>query len=230
MPINQGSKTILVVDDMRTNRSMIEFMLQKNGYRTLSAASGIECIQMATSKQPDLILLDIMMPDLDGIAVCRRLRNDPRTGSLPIIYVTSDTDDNTLSRAFDAGGNDYIRKPINKIELIKRVQAAFLNETLAQKNKEEEKLRSVLSMSGTICHEINQPLQYISGISQLLLMDLKPGTPAYEKIVKMKAQIDRMGEITKRLMKVSRVDAVSYVGDTKILSLREARSFPESLG
>ncbi|GAB6904787.1 putative Response regulator receiver protein [Desulfosarcina cetonica] len=215
----QAKKKILVVDDLLTNRKIVEHMLEKGGYQTMSAASGMECIQMATSRQIDLILLDIMMPDMDGIEVCKRLRKDSRTGAMPVIFVTSATDDGTLSRAFDAGGNDYIRKPVNRVELIKRVQAAFVHEALAQKNKEEEKLRSVLSMSGTICHEINQPLQYISGISQLLLMDLEKGSKAYEKIAKMKVQIDRMGEITKRLMQISRVDAVSYIGETKILSL-----------
>lgn len=219
-----ANKRILVADDLRTNRKLLEQMLQKSGFQTISANSGTECIQKVSAQLPDLILLDIMMPDVDGIAVCRRLRNDSRVGAIPIIFVTAATDDGTLSRAFDAGGNDYIRKPVNKIELIKRIQAAFLNETLAQKNKEEEKLRSVLSMSGTICHEINQPLQYISGISQLLLMDLEKGSPAFEKVVKMKAQIDRMGEITKKLMQINRVDAINYVGDTQILSLSRQSS------
>ncbi len=218
---NQGNKKILVVDDVKTNLKIVEHMLKKRGYLTLTATSGFECISVAKSQHPDLILLDIMMPDMDGVDVCRQLRKDSRVGSTPIIFVTSATDDNTLSRAFDAGGNDYIRKPVNKIELIKRVEAAFVHETLAQKNKEEEKLRSVLSMSGTICHEINQPLQYISGISQLLLMDLEKGTKAYEKVTKMKTQIDRMGEITRKLMQISRVDAVQYLGDTQILSLEK---------
>ena len=137
--------------------------------------------------------------------------------AMNLIFVTSATDDNTLSRAFDAGGNDYIRKPVNRIELVKCVEAAFVQETLANKNKEEETLRSVLSMSETICYEINQPLQYISGISQLLLMDLEKGSKAYEKVTKMKTQIDRMGEITKKLMQINRVDAVSYLGDTDLI-------------
>ena len=194
---SQNSKKILVVDDLKTNRKIIEHILQKSGYQTISASSGFECTQVATSRHPDLILLDIMMPDIDGINVCKRLRKDSRTCSTPIIFVTSATDDNTLSRAFDAGGNDYIRKPVNRIELVKRVEAAFVQETLANKNKEEEKLRSVLSMSGTICHEINQPLQYISGISQLLLMDLEKGSKAYEKVAKMKPRLTEWEKLRK---------------------------------
>jgi DNA-binding response OmpR family regulator len=160
-----------------------------------------------------------MMPDVSGIDVCRKLRSDSRMGPVPIIFVTAVTDDHTLSKAFDAGGNDYIRKPVNKIELIKRVQAVFDHEALMKKNQEEEKLKSVLSMSGTICHELNQPLQYLLGVSQLLLMDLEKSTPAFQKVTKMKAQIDRMGEITKKLMYLNRVEACSYLGDTRIFSI-----------
>ncbi len=216
---NQSQKTILITDDQKTNRRMLQLMLKKNGYLTIEAASGFDCIRAVKEQNPDLILLDIMMPDISGIDVCRRLRNDVRVAMIPILFVTAATDDRTLSHAFDAGGNDYVRKPINKVELLKRIQAVFDLEKLIQKDKDEEKLQSVLSMSGTICHELNQPLQYISGASQLLLMDLDRNTPAYEKVSKMKTQIDRMGEITKKLMRITRVDAVNYLGGTKILSI-----------
>lgn len=214
-----SSKKILIVDDSSTNLKILYHILLKNGFQVISAENGYDCIQMTVNQKPDLVLLDIMMPEIDGIEVCRRLRKDSRIDHIPIIFVTAATDDNTLSKAFDAGGSDYIRKPINRVELLKRIQAAFAHEALMEKNREEEKLRGVLSLSGTICHEINQPLQYISGVSQLLMMDLDKNSSAYEMVAKMKTQVDRLGEITNKLMKLNKVDEIGYVGDTKILSL-----------
>ena len=212
-------KTILVADDLKTNRKMLQSILEKEGYLTIGAEKGYECIQLALDKRPNLILLDIRMPDINGIDVCRRLRGDSCMDAVQIIFVTAATDDRTLSQAFDAGGYDYIRKPVNRIELVKRIQAAFVHEKLIEKQQEENKLRSVLSMSGTVCHELNQPLQYISGNCQLLMMDLEKGSTAFQRVEKMKKQIDRMGSITKRLMQVSRVDAYTYLGETQILSI-----------
>lgn len=211
------NKTILIADDLATNRKMLEFLLQKTGYRTIGVNSGYDCLKEARSKKPDLLLLDIMMPDISGIDVCKRLRADAATEMMPVIFVTAATDDLTLSNAFDAGGNDYIRKPVNGIELTKRVQAVFDQEKIIETNREDEKLRGILSMSGTICHELNQPLQYISGACQILLMDLERGSPAYNRVIKMKEQVDRIGEMTKKLMQINKVEARSYVGDTKIL-------------
>lgn len=216
---NFPPKKILIVDDSLPNLTLLYHLLQKNGFQAIKAQNGYECIQATVNQKPDLVLLDIIMPDIDGIEVCRRMRNDSRIAHLPIIFVTAATDDTTLSRAFDAGGSDYIRKPVNKIELLKRIQAAFVHEELMQKNRDEEKLRGVLSLSGTICHEINQPLQYISGVSQLLMMDLEKNTPTYEMVVKMKSQVDRLGEITQKLMQINKIDEVNYLGDTKMLSL-----------
>ncbi len=214
-----SDKTILIADDLTSNRKMLEFLLEKIGYRTIGVNSGHDCLREARNRKPNLLLLDIMMPDISGIEVCKRLRADAATTMLPIIFVTAATDDQTLSKAFDAGGNDYIRKPINTIELTKRVQAVFEHEKLIETNRAEETLRGALSMSGTICHELNQPLQYISGACQILLMDLDKGSPAYNRVVKMKEQIDRLGEMTKKLMQINKVETRSYVGDTKILSL-----------
>ncbi len=219
MDKNLSQKKILIVDDSSTNLKLLHHILLNNRFQVISAENGYDCIQATVNHKPDLVLLDIMMPDIDGIEVCRRLRNDSRVSHLPIIFVTAATDDMTLSRAFDAGGSDYIRKPVNRVELLKRIQAAFVHEALMLKNQEEQKLRSVLSLSGTICHEINQPLQYISGVSQLLMLDLEKSSPSYEMVVKMKTQVDRLGEITRKLMKINKVDEVGYIGDTKILSL-----------
>jgi len=208
---------ILLVDDDLTNRMVLKNILEKNGYRTFSATGGAEGIAMCLSLTPDLLLLDIMMPETDGYTVCRRLRGNDATRRIPIIFITAATDDKTLELAFEAGGNDFIRKPVNRTELLSRVNSAFLQVEMIQAIESKEKLEGALTMSRTVCHELNQPLQYVSGMMQLLLLDLKEGTPAHERVVKMAGQVDRMGTITKKLMGISRVDARTYINDVTIL-------------
>lgn len=215
-----ANKTILVVDDSSTNRKLLELLLQKTGYRTVSATCGYECLQMVRNSKPDLILLDIQMEDISGIEVCKRLRADSLARMTPVIFVTAATDYQTLSKAFDAGANDYIRKPVNAIDLTKRVQAVFEHEKLVEIDREDQKLRGVIAMSGTVCHELNQPLQYIAGSCQILLMDLEKGSPSYNRVVKMKEQIDRLGELTKKLMEMNRMETRDYVGGSQIIALK----------
>lgn len=220
MPINKKKK-ILVVDDVKTNRRMLQNILEKNGFETNTAENGYDCIRSVLTQPPELILLDIEMPDISGIDVCRNLRNDSRVGPIPILFVTANTDDQTLSRAFAAGGNDFIRKPVNVVEVLKRVEANLQYIELIVAKRKGEELSNILAMNGTICHELNQPLQYIAGMSQVLLMDLKKGSDAFEKIEKMKVQIDRMDQIIKKLTRLNALDKRNYVGKTSIFALSE---------
>lgn len=217
--MDNSRRRVLVVDDVSTNRKLLQNILDKKGYRTSIAENGYDCIRAVLEQRPDLILLDIKMPDINGIEVCRKLRRDPRVGPIPILFVTGDTDAHTLSQAFDAGGNDYIRKPVNNVELLKRVQATFEYIDLIEAKKREDQLKNILSMNGTVCHELNQPMQYISGMSQLLLMDLEKSSPVYDKVAKIKSQIDRMDKIIKNLTRLNSLDSQNYLGDASDASL-----------
>jgi sigma-B regulation protein RsbU (phosphoserine phosphatase) len=149
---------ILVVDDAEESREIIEAALLSGGYRDIaSAASGWEAIKLlevgkATSGAPpeaDIVLLDVMMPEIDGIETCARIRNDPRYADTPIIMVTSLDDMESLANAFVAGANDYINKPLNRIELIARVRAALkLKAELERRQARERELLQFLSNWG----------------------------------------------------------------------------------
>jgi PAS domain S-box-containing protein len=113
---------LLIVDDSAIVRLLIASMLENAGYQVRTASSGTEALEAARSSPPSLILLDVQMPDMDGYAVCRELRNDAATRTIPIIFITADKDMETECQAFEAGGDDYVCKPINHPVLLARVK------------------------------------------------------------------------------------------------------------
>ncbi len=113
---------ILVVDDQPRAHIALASLFESEGYRLAFAASGSEGLAMAIQMRPDLILLDVMMPDMDGFEVCRHLRADPRTAEMPLIMVTALDDQRSLLRGIEAGADDFITKPFNRAELRTRVR------------------------------------------------------------------------------------------------------------
>ncbi len=118
----QRPTRILVVDDEARNVKLIETLLQVQGYATISAGNGTEALAMALSEQPDLILLDVMMPDMDGFETVARLKADPRTRPVPVIMVTALDDRDSKLRALDAGAEEFLSKPIDRADLTVRVR------------------------------------------------------------------------------------------------------------
>jgi phosphoserine phosphatase RsbU/P len=149
---------ILIVDDSEDGREVAEAMLMVAGYQDVSAvASAAEAYRFLdiggqTSQQPsaiDLILLDIMMPGIDGIVACARIRSEKRYSSVPIIMVTSLADSDSLSNAFVAGATDYITKPVNRVELLARVRSALkLKAEFDRRESRERELLQLMPTSG----------------------------------------------------------------------------------
>jgi len=148
---------ILIVDDSEDSRDLAEGTLLSAGYDdVVTAASGWEALKILdvgrnSDERPDfdIALLDIVMPDMDGVETCSRIRNDQRYTDLPIIMLTSVDDMDTLSNAFVAGANDYVTKPVNRMELIARVRAALrLKAELDRRQARERELLGFLSSWG----------------------------------------------------------------------------------
>lgn len=119
------SEKILIADDDEDIRRFIEVNLLPEGFETISAADGLEALSIASEEQPDLVLLDVMMPKLDGFEVCRMLRSDPRTSHICVILLTAKSLSTDKLVGLSAGADDYIIKPFDPLELIARVKTTL---------------------------------------------------------------------------------------------------------
>jgi len=128
---------ILIVDDVATNRIVLKVKLAAACYDVLQAQDGKEALRIAQAERPDLILLDIMMPDLDGIAVCKALKADPATAAIPVVMVTALNDLEARLQALEAGADDFLSKPLDELTLLARVRSLLR----ARDTDEELKLR-----------------------------------------------------------------------------------------
>ena len=115
--------SVLIVDDVPDNLTIVKKILEHEGYQTTTAADGFAALNLVMENKYDIILLDIMMPNMSGIEVCEHLKKNPDTEGIPIIFVTANADRDTLVKAYAAGGSDYIRKPFFKEELLARVNS-----------------------------------------------------------------------------------------------------------
>lgn len=120
MPI----KKVLVCDDSITDLTRIKTIVEEAGYMVLSASSGVEALSRAKSERPDLIFLDVIMPDMDGFEACRKLRQDPQTKNIPIVFVTSKNQKADRVWAQMQGAQDLISKPYNPEQIIEKLRIA----------------------------------------------------------------------------------------------------------
>ena len=134
-----NTATVLVVNNNNFNLDVLRKILSKAKFKIISATLGIEAIEQAKLEAPDVILLDVMLPDLDGFEVCKLLKQNADTKDIPVIFITSSSDTNKKIQAFRSGANDYITKPFQKIELLARVNSQLqvfdLRKTLAKQNQ-----------------------------------------------------------------------------------------------
>ena len=114
--------TVLVVDDNEQNLELIQAYLEDVACETEAAHDGIEALEMVARSKPDLILLDVMMPKMSGFEVCRRLKSNPQTSDIPVIMVTALNEFGDIERGLDSGTDDFVSKPINRLELLTRIR------------------------------------------------------------------------------------------------------------
>ncbi|KAB2823191.1 MAG: response regulator, partial [Candidatus Dadabacteria bacterium] len=122
MVTGHSSEKILIVDDEATNLRLMSSIIRNHGYAFDTARNGVEAIEKTKEFQPDLIFLDIMMPEMDGYEVCRRLKEDPATQHIPVVMVTALSDRDERLKGLEAGANDFMTKPFNSIELMVRAK------------------------------------------------------------------------------------------------------------
>lgn len=188
---------VLVVDDTPTNISVLFDTLEREGFKVLVASSGESAIQRAKFAHPDIILLDVMMPGIDGFETCERLKADEDTAGIPVIFMTALTETLDKVRGFQLGAVDYITKPFQVEEVLVRLDSHLLiqkqkkelqelNEKLAETNRSKDKFFSILS------HDLKNVFMYIPQLSRLLF-------ESHDKLSK-----EEIGEVAKRLYEDSK--------------------------
>jgi DNA-binding response OmpR family regulator len=120
-----GQPLILIADDDPDILALVSFRLERAGYEVVQARKGEEAVQLALARRPDLAVIDVMMPRIDGYEATRQLRRQEETSRMPIILLTARMQEEDIARGFDAGADDYVRKPFSPQELGSRVQAAL---------------------------------------------------------------------------------------------------------
>ena len=129
----EKTPTILVVDDNQQNLELLQAYLEDIDCRTIPAHDGAEALEIISGGAPDLILLDVMMPKMSGFEVCKKIKNNPQTCDIPVIMVTALNEFGDIERGLDSGTDDFLSKPVNKLELLTRVKTMLKLKHLTDK-------------------------------------------------------------------------------------------------
>jgi two-component system sensor histidine kinase/response regulator len=164
---------ILIVDDTAANLQMLSGLLRERGYKPRPVPSGRLALQAAAAEPPDLVLLDINMPEMDGYTVCEQMKQDPRLKDVPVIFISALTDTLDKVRAFQAGGVDYVTKPFDAEEVGARVRTHLtlrgLQRDLEQRYDELQRLQGLRDgLVHMIIHDLRSPLTSVLGYLELL--------------------------------------------------------------
>ena len=130
---HEKTPMVLVVDDNQENLELLQAYLEDMDCQTVPASDGLQAMEIVADSAPDLILLDVMMPKMSGFEVCKRIKNDPKTSDIPIILVTALNEFGDIEHGIDSGTDDFISKPVNKLELLTRVKTMLKLKHLSDK-------------------------------------------------------------------------------------------------
>ena len=194
--------TILVVDDQLVNVRILQRKLEKEGFHVVTACSGVEALEQIAISKPSLVLLDVVMPEMDGMEVCKRLREMPGTEDLPVIFITAaDSRENKLA-GLNAGGSDYITKPIDLDETLARVNTQLRireshrrNMDLQSRLADARQAAAVGAITQGIAHNLNNLLGVVVGYVDLI-------RTAPENTALVKRSSDLIDKAVKRMVKI----------------------------
>ena len=221
-----NNASVLIVDDTIYNIQLLSLMLNKQGYRVEKATSGTEALESANQLLPDIILLDIRMPDIDGYEVCKRLKANPVTKDIPVIFISSIEDSTDKVEAFSVGGVDYISKPFQLIEVLARIEThlrlCLLQKKLQEQNEQLQSSALVLSRSleqerklsqmksdfiSVVSHEFRTPLTTIQSASELLEYYEWTKEEQVEQLHQIQSEVKHMTDLMEDVLFLSRANA-----------------------
>jgi CheY-like chemotaxis protein len=217
---------VLVVDDEPANVELLARRLEAIGCQTSVAGSGERALALAHNEALDLILLDVMMPGIDGLTTCRRLKSDPQTADIPVIFVTAKDRHEDLSKGFEVGGVDYITKPFEPIELAARVRSAIftkkLQDALRKSNADLQRLeQSRKELVGMLGHDIRNLANSVVAFMQLVrLGQLQPGRTEFDELLRLsESNISELLRMVNALLDVYKMEEGKLEAMPQVVSL-----------
>ncbi len=168
--------SILIIDDEEDIVNLLSYNLEKEGYLVYSAETGSEGIKLAETIQPSLILLDVMMPEMDGIEVCENIRANPKISDTKVCFLTARSEDYSQIAGFDAGADDYVAKPIKPKVLISRIKAILRRSSITEEEKECEESNLIIDREKYAVTHMGEDIHLPKKEFELLaLLASKPG-------------------------------------------------------
>jgi CheY-like chemotaxis protein len=207
---------ILVVDDQPINIKLLQRKLEREGYVVQTAYNGLECLEAVKATPPDLILLDVMMPEMDGIEACQRLKENEDTKAIPIIFITAKSSKEGKLEGLSAGGVDYITKPIDLDETLARVKTQLrlqeifrANMDLQMRLADSRKTAAIGAITQGIAHNLNNLLGVVVGYLDLLKNGFDSPDMVQRSVTLMDQAINRMVNIIRQLSTIATNERVA---------------------
>lgn len=211
----------MVVDDDPSIVRFLETYLGGQGFQIHSALTGQEGIDLAARLTPDIILLDYIMPDLDGMEVLRQLKQDERTRTIPVVVLTARSEVGEKVKSLDLGVDDYVTKPFDIRELKARLLSILARRREQFESTEAEKLKTLREVIASVSHEVNNPLAAILMSAEALERRHADISDVVERSRVIQSNVLRIREMLQRLERVRALASKPYVAGERILDLGE---------
>ncbi len=221
MEINPSEYKILIVDDVMSNVLLLKVLLTNERFNIVTANNGTQALEQVEKENPDLVLLDVMMPDMSGFEVAQHLKANPRTAEVPIIFLTALNSTADIVKGFQVGGNDFISKPFNKEELIIRVThqvslVAAKRIILAQTEELRKTIMGRDKLYSVIAHDLRSPMGSIKMVLNMLILSLPSkmiGDEMYELLTMANQTTEDVFALLDNLLKWTK----SQIGKLKVV-------------
>lgn len=221
MKINPSEYKILIVDDVMSNVLLLKVLLTNEKFNIVTVSNGNQALDQVKKENPDLILLDVMMPDMSGFEVSQKLKADPEAVHIPIIFLTALNSTADIVKGFQVGGNDFISKPFNKEELIIRVshQISLVAAKRIIEAKTEELKKTIIGrdkLYSVIAHDLRSPMGSIKMVLNMLILSLpkeKIGEDMYELLTMANQTTEDVFSLLDNLLKWTK----SQIGKLKVV-------------
>jgi len=219
------AEKILIVEDNEDIRMLLQRMLKSKGYQVILAENGDIALRMAREEDPQLVLLDLSLPKIDGYSVCKMLKGPENTKYIPIIIITSRSSLKEKIMGLELGADDYIVKPFQKEEVLVRVKSLLKLHSLHKRLVQAEKLATLAQVAVSVNHEVNNPLCAISANAEIIKIMLNKGVDPDRintKIEVILNEVDRIKRVIEKLSRATKVVSMEYISGIQMLDIDQS--------